>query len=382
MKVLGRASFVVVALATSGCGSAGDAQVLYEPWLDGPGPRQPAFLAFSSAYDGRGPAPIGAPDFPKLLSQTGAFSDAASLEPMSGVVPYDVQAPLWSDGASKQRWLAVPEGTSIGYSETGQYELPTGTVFVKHFELALDERAPAERRRLETRFWVASSAEAQYGVSYKWNEEQTDAELVIASETEMLSLVGSDGSTRTQPYFFPGPADCHTCHNEPAGFVLGVRTAQLNRDIAYQLNRPPVNQLTAWSSWGLLDQRVDTVTTSTAPRLAAVDDEERSPEDRVRSYWDGNCAMCHAGADGSVPGWDARYSTALEEQGLAQPPLSTTALASQLISPGSPEDSFIYVRGDTTELALRMPPLARNRVDEVYVDLLASWISSLDTARE
>jgi uncharacterized repeat protein (TIGR03806 family) len=368
---------LVGSLSASACGSAGDAQVLYEPWMDGPGPRQPAFLAFSDAYDGRGPAPVGAPGFPKLLSQTGAFSDAASLEPMSGIVPYDIQAPLWSDGANKQRWIAVPEGTSIGYSEAGPYGIPTGTVFVKHFELALDERAPDQRRRLETRFWVAAGPDAQYGVSYKWNDDQADAELLITSETEMLSVVAPDGSTRAQPYFFPGPADCQTCHDDSAGFVLGVRTAQLNRELEYRRDRPAVNQLAAWSSWGLLDRHVDAATTAGAPRLAALDDEDRSLEDRVRSYWDGNCAMCHAGTEGSVPGWDARYTTALDEQGLMQPPKNGAALASQLIAPGSPDDSFIYVRSDTTETALRMPPLGRNRVDEVYVELLASWISSL-----
>ena len=37
--------------------------------------------------------------FPQLLSETGAFRDAAQLQATSGLVPYDLQAPLWSDGA-------------------------------------------------------------------------------------------------------------------------------------------------------------------------------------------------------------------------------------------------------------------------------------------
>jgi uncharacterized repeat protein (TIGR03806 family) len=367
-------------LAVAGCGSAGDAAVLYEPWVAGPSSRQPAFLAFSSAYDGVGPAPIGALEFPKRLSDTGAFADVERLEAMSGIVPYEIQAPLWSDGASKRRWVSVPEGAAMTYSETENYGLPLGTVFIKHFELALDERFPDSRRRLETRFWVAVSDEAQYGVTYRWNDEQTDAELVIQSETEMLSIVGVDGAARTQAYFYPGPADCHRCHTEEAGFVLGgARTAQLNRRATHRLDRPPIEQLVAWSSWGLLDARLGAADLWLAPRLSAVADESASLEDRVRSYWDGNCAMCHAGTEGVVPGWDARYSTAFDDQGLATPPRSPAAGAAQLIAPGSPAGSLIYLRGDTTELGKSMPPLGRNRVDEVYVDVLGRWIASLAT---
>jgi uncharacterized repeat protein (TIGR03806 family) len=359
------------------CGSPGEAQVLYDPWIDDPGPRQPAFLAFSSNYDGRGPAPIGATGFPKVLSATGAFLDAAGLVPVSGVVPYDIQVPLWSDGAYKRRWVSVPEGKSLGYSETEHYEVPAGTVFIKHFEMALDERFPQERRRLETRFWVAASADAQYGVSYRWNEEGTDAELLIDPETETLSITGPDGTVREQTYFYPGPADCHTCHNEQAGFVLGVRTAQLNRTVTYRADRSATNQLAAWSSWGLLNARLDTTATRKVPPLPAFSDETHGLEERIRAYWDGNCSMCHAGDTGSVPGWDARFTTPFAEQGLDRQPQSLTAPASHLITPGSPDDSFIYLRSDTTESRLRMPPLARNRIDQAYVDALGEWITSL-----
>lgn len=369
-----RWSSVVAAVA---CGSSGDAQVLYEPWVDGPGPRQPAFLAFSGAYDGRGPAPLGADDFPKRLSDTGAFADVATLTPQSGVVPYDVQVPLWSDGAVKRRWLALPDGAPLGYSDTGHFDIPPGTVFIKHFEIALDERIPEQRRRLETRFWITVSDGAQYGVSYYWNEEQTDAELLVQGRTETLSVIGSDGVARDQPYFLPGPADCQSCHNESAGFVLGARAPQLNRPFVYDLERPAVNQLVAWSEWGLIDTHVDNAVAALTPQLAALGDATRDVGDRVRSYWDGNCAMCHAGDSGSVPGWDARYSTAFDALGLDRAPSYPSTPATQLVAPGSPESSLIFLRGDTADVPLRMPPVGRNRVDDAYVELLGSWISSL-----
>lgn len=369
---------VASAIALVACGSAGDGEVLYQPWIAGPGPRQPAFLAFSSIYDGRGPAPIGAPGFPKVLSQAGAFADLDSLTPASGILPYDIRVPLWSDGASKRRWVSVPEGTTIGFSDDEHFDIPAGAVFVKHFEMALDERFPERRRRLETRVWVAARADAQYGVTYKWNSEQTDAELLIASETEDLTIIGADGEQRTQPYFYPGPADCQTCHNAQAGFVLGIRAAQLNRDIRYRLDRPPIDQLSAWSEWGLIDRRIDVSISAQTPRLPLVADEEASLEDRVRSYWAGNCAMCHAGADGVVPGWDARFSTALDDQGIFEPPKNPSGPGTRLIEPGSPDQSLIYLRGDTADVPLRMPPLGRNRIDDAYVDLLGRWIASLE----
>ena len=41
---------------------------------------------------------------PALLSQTGAFGDLTSLTTTNGLIPYNVNAPLWSDGANKLRW--------------------------------------------------------------------------------------------------------------------------------------------------------------------------------------------------------------------------------------------------------------------------------------
>lgn len=318
------------------------------------------------------------PDFPRLLSQTGAFRDAARLAPSTGLLPYEIQAPLWSDGALKMRWAAVPELGEVRAHEDDPWLMPSGTVFVKHFEMALNERQPALRRRLETRLLIAARDGTYYGVTYKWRADSSDADLLLSGELETLSITDENGVVREQPYFYPGPGDCGTCHNPSAGYVLGMRTRQLNRELTYRPGFPAVNQLVAWSGWGLLDRDFDNTAALLSPRLADPMDESAELQDRVRAYWDGNCSMCHAGSQGIVSGWDARAITPLEQQGLDQQARNASPeMAALLIAPGAPEESYIYQRGAAVDVPLRMPPLGRNRVDDAYLDVLERWISSL-----
>ena len=60
-----------------------------------------------------GPPPASRP-FPPLLSQTGAFQNTSTLTPGGRLIPYTVNSPLWSDGAVKRRWLALPTTTIRG----------------------------------------------------------------------------------------------------------------------------------------------------------------------------------------------------------------------------------------------------------------------------
>jgi uncharacterized repeat protein (TIGR03806 family) len=312
------------------------------------------------------------------LSETGAFRDAEQLQAAPGLVPYDLQSPLWSDGAYKQRWISLPELGSVQADEQAPWRVPPGTVLVKQFEMPLDERAPDERRRLETRLLVAAQSGSFYGVTYRWNEEQTDAALVLEPQTEELSIIDEQGATRVQPYYYPGPSDCITCHTSTAGYVLGLRTRQLNHDFDYGNGLPAINQLVSWSAWGFLDRSFSDEEAAAEPRLANVADESQSLEKRVRSYWDGNCSMCHAGTSGSVAGWDARFITPLAEQGLEEAPqMVSPGVPKSLIDPGDPAGSYIYLRSATVDRALRMPPIGRNRVDQTYVEVLARWIESL-----
>jgi uncharacterized repeat protein (TIGR03806 family) len=315
-------------------------------------------------------------NLPRQLGATGLFEDVTALAPRPALLAYSVNSPLWSDGATKRRWLALPEGQAIGFSDSGAWTFPEGTVFVKHFDMALDERSPERRRRLETRVLVAGADGTYYGATYKWNAAETDAELLLEAETEALDITQPDGSTRRQEYFYPGPTDCLTCHDARAGSVLGVRAAQLNGDVLYAATGLQANQLWTWSELGLFDRRLSQSEVHALPALAALGDASRSVEDRVRSYWDSNCSMCHGTIPGMRATWDARYQTPLAEQGVLLGP-SVADEGAFVVVPGDVEASLLAVRDRSTDPNLRMPPIGRTRADADYITLLERWIRSL-----
>jgi uncharacterized repeat protein (TIGR03806 family) len=317
---------------------------------------------------------------PLRLSETGVFADTESeqLQAAPGFVPYDVAAPLWSDGASKRRWISVPDGTALGYSETGSWSFPEGTVLVKHFELALDEARPAEARRLETRLLVHGAGDLYYGLTYKWNAEGTDAELALEGQTEPISVALADGQRRQLQYFYPGPADCTVCHNPSAGSVLGVRTAQLNHEYLYPELGRSTNLLYTWAVAGLIDTPLAEADVSSLPALTPLGDESAPLEARVRSYWASNCSMCHGSVADIAAAWDARLEVPLAEQGVIDvPSQSASEPGALLVAPSDPEGSVLYQRSATQVRGFGMPPIGRSVPDAAYVSVLDAWIRSL-----
>lgn len=134
---------------------------------------------------------VGAPPantLPLTLSATGAFSNVAALTPAAKLIPYQLNAPFWSDGAVKSRWATIPDGTTVGFTETGDWSFPTGSVLVKHFELPVDDTNPAVRRRLETRLLVRTADGASYGATYKWRADNSDADLMDSGLTENIPI--------------------------------------------------------------------------------------------------------------------------------------------------------------------------------------------------
>ena len=228
---------------------------------------------------------------PKLLSQTGAFYDMANLKSEDVLMPYELNVPFWSDGADKARWACIPPGELIHFSPTGEWSFPEGAIFVKHFEIATDETNPSVKRRLETRLLVCDAGGGVYGVTYKWRADNSDADLLETNLTEDITIKTATG-VRTQQWYYPSRADCLTCHTANAGFVLGVKTRQLNREMKYPDGKTK-NELEAWKNRGWLDADFSAADLKMFPSLARSDDVSRSLEDRARSYLDANCANCH-----------------------------------------------------------------------------------------
>lgn len=321
------------------------------------------------------------PEPPALLSETGVFTDMANLTPAPGLVPYQTNAPLWSDRALKKRWIALPnDGThdspeeQIAFSETGNWQFPEGTVFVKHFELPVDYNNPSVTKRLETRFFVISQ-DGAYGVTYKWRDDGSDADLLVSGDAKEFAI--QNGPEPTQTWDYPSRTECMTCHNANADFVLGVHTWQLNGDLTYPSGITD-NQLNTWNHLGMFDNAINPLNIPSFLQTKHINDNSASLETRVRSYLDSNCAHCHQ--PGGVEGaFDARFSTPLPDQNIVN---------FYGISRNTPDDHFIVKSQDTnkSELWLRdgavglnaMPPLAKRLVDEQYMDVLTDWIGGLD----
>jgi uncharacterized repeat protein (TIGR03806 family) len=321
-----------------------------------------------------GPPPPTHP-FPKLLSQTGVFSNLATLTPATGLIPYMVNTILWSDGAVKTRWMALPADTKIHFTPNGEWTFPAGTVFVKNFELPVDDTNPKILRRLETRVLVRDTNGTVYGASYKWRADDSDADLVIAGLTENITVKTADG-TRTQRWFYPGRQDCLTCHTPVSGGVLGVKTRQLNGDFKYP-NGETDNQLRTWNHIGLFDTKLDESSIPRFAKLVAITDNAAPLELRVRSYLDANCSQCHR-PGGAEAFFDARFDTPLKDQGIINGPVADALGISgaKIVVPGNVSKSVLFQRVSITG-EMQMPPLAKNVVDQKAVSVIAEWINSL-----
>jgi uncharacterized repeat protein (TIGR03806 family) len=326
---------------------------------------------------------VEVPPPPALLSQIGAFTNLSTLAPSSNLVPYTVNSPLWSDGAEKDRWMSVPNngapyGTNetIGFAANGVWSFPTGTVFVKHFDLPVNDTNPAVRKRLETRFLVRGTNHAWYGLTYKWRADNSDADLLPGSLLE-TNLITTATGVRTQVWYYPSRSDCLNCHNPTAGSVLGVRTCQLNGDFSYPDTGVTDNQLRALNQIGMFNPGIVESNITSFPASVPVSDTSASLELRVRSYLDANCAHCHR-PNGVRGFFDARLDTPLASQGIVGGAVADTLgiIGARVIKPQSLSQSVLYVR-DNALASIQMPPLARNVVDTNYINVLGAWINTL-----
>jgi uncharacterized repeat protein (TIGR03806 family) len=337
-------------------------------------------------------------DFPTKLSATGLFTSTKEHQPAPGLIPYSVNAQLWSDGALKDRFLAIPGNGKIEYNAITYpqpapgappgWRFPDGTVVVKTFALETEPGNPRSRRRLETRLlhYEAIVGTDEYGegywrgYTYLWNDEQTDAFLADASgldRTYTIKDPKAPGGERKQVWHFPSRNECVLCHTQPAKFVLGVNTLQMNKEHDYGGGRV-ANQLRTLEHIGLFAKPMG-AEPEKQPRLVDYEDEKQPLDQRARSYLHANCAHCHMKWGGGNAEFQLLTTLPLKETGT----LSMKVVHGdfgikdpRLIAPGEPERSVALRRMQIIGLG-RMPHVASNVVDEKAVKLIRDWIQSL-----
>jgi uncharacterized repeat protein (TIGR03806 family) len=365
--------------------------------------------------------------FPRSLSETGLFRSVPGHVMQPGAVPYDVNAPLWSDGAYKRRYLVLPpmmmeDGrevpTRIRFTSDRTWELPERTVLVKSFALEANEGDAHSRRWIETRLLTRQQGEWA-GYSYRWNDEQTDAVLVDSQGADQDFVIRTADGERRQKWHYPSRSECMVCHSRAANFVLGISTPQLNRKHDY--GGVVDNQLRVLEYLGLFrvdyqaeaaemlreqlsasglsaddvkrqaaeatdahGQRTAAATSLLVKlperyeRLADPYDDREPIERRARSYLHANCAQCHVEAGGGNAQFDVRFSTALDKMRLidVEPLHDRFGIeGAKLVASGEPDRSVLLRRMSIRGRG-QMPQLATSLVDERAVELLRRWIES------
>ncbi len=313
------------------------------------------------------------PDWPPAtLQDTGLYADWPSRRVAADNLPFSPQYPLWTDGASKSRWMHIPEGAFIDASDPDVWQFPIGTRLWKEFRFG---------RRAETRFIEHTPAGWQFA-SYVWNDDESEAP--VAPELGIRQAAPIGEGIR---HGIPSRSDCRVCHEAGPVRVLGVTVLQLSPD------RDPNAPHTEPLPDGAVDlpelvrrglvRGLRARLAAAPPRIAAATPTARA----ALGYLSTNCGSCHTSrGDLASLAFALNYtvSTTIDQ---SPPALLTTVgrpshfqvpgmpEGAPRVSAGHPEGSVLVRRMESRNPLVQMPPLGTRIVDAVAVALVKRWIA-------
>jgi len=299
---------------------------------------------------------IGKPSqFPRKLSETGLFSDTADQTPAAGVLPFEIAEPMWQDGASASRFVALPEGKVIQTTTSGNPAKPNYKVEWP-VDAALARTIALKKKRIETQV-LHFDGETWNGYSYRWNDQGTDAE-----------LIGADGEEFTfdkQPWRIHSRAECARCHNNWSGFALGFQPDQL---VSISGKKP--GDATELFDGPFFERLKN--------RLVSSRDEKADLEAKARSLLHANCAHCHRRhGGGSVQLMVNAELPMAETLMLDEKPVrgDLGLTDARVISLGKPAQSVLLARIARSGSG-HMPMIGAREVDPQGFRLLWDWIAN------
>jgi hypothetical protein len=304
---------------------------------------------------------IGPSGAPALLACTGLYSDWPSRTIASTAVAYDPGLHLWSDGATKSRYIALPPGNQIDTSNMDEWTFPVGTKVWKEFVVA--------GKKVETRYLLKDANGSWTYTTYQWSPDQTAA-------TELTTGATNVNGTG---YEIPPLEECRLCHMGRLDFVLGFEAIALSSPLATGLT---MNALVAQQA----------ITSPPAAPLTIPGDATASA---ALGWLHANCGTaCHnsshyalAGMTGFFMRLEAAKLSSVQTTDTYVTGVNATATFKEpdggsllRIAPGDPADSCVVFRDGYRDVAgekIQMPPIDTHVVDSTDLAVVKSWISSL-----
>lgn len=324
-------------------------------------------------------------EFPEKLSETGLFASVSKHQVAAGVAPYSINAEPWMDGATAERFVAVPDGQRLGIQEEnnvqkgfirGRWSFPKDSVLMKTIFLELKQGDPSSRRRLETQV-LHFGGDTWRGYTYIWNDDQTDAELAPDKAIDRAFEIAdpaAPGDKRQQTWHFASRTECLLCHTTRGGSIYGFTRSQLDR--VHNYGSASDNQLRTLAHVRLFADLEQDAT----KKIVDPYDETADLEARARAYLHINCAHCHRRGGGGTAAMDIQHHLSLDKTNLVQarPTQGTFGIhGAEVLGAGDPYRSVLLYRMSKLGRG-RMPYIGSSQIDEHGVRLMHDWIASLE----
>lgn len=318
--------------------------------------------------------------YKQKLSEYGFFQGQLSnLEPGEGLVPYELNSPLFSDYALKSRFIKLPEGQQVVYNGERVFDFPKGTAIIKTFYYQKDANKPQKGRQLmETRL-LLHEEEGWVALPYVWDDKQSDAFLEIAGATKTVQWKDASGKKQKINYSVPNMVQCKACHSYKKTLVpIGPSARQLNRMYAYASGEE--NQLAYWQKKNMIS---GLPAHADIPELSKYNDKSLTISKRARAYLDANCGHCHnpdGPANTSGMFLDI-HTNAPEQLGVHKAPIAAgrgTGNRLYGIEPGEPDASILLYRMESKDPGVMMPEVGRQMLHEEGIRLVRQWIKEME----
>lgn len=325
-------------------------------------------VMLSAMADARSLAPVNiaavvGDDIPRNLHEFRFFHDMAARYPNKRVTRYELNTPLWSDGADKLRFIYLPRGTRLVADGDGLLKFPVGAAIIKSFAFG----EGADQRLIETRV-LLHRADGWVALPYRWNADQTEATLALAGGR--VDLVTPAGEAIS--YRIPNKNQCKECHSLNGQVIpIGPKARNMAQE-----------WLAEMVAAGMLDDIPGNA--DSLPQWHTRRDAEAPAGPLARAYLDVNCAHCHQpGGMASNSGLDLRWEQDdAQAIGIFKRPVAAGRGAGGHqfgIVPGDPDSSILAYRLASAEPGVAMPELGKSSVDEDGVAIVRRWITEMES---